>query len=57
MLYSREMNSKIRRIHERSLRLVYSDKTSAFIEFIYDNKFVSGHHKNIPVLAAETYKQ
>ena len=51
------MNSKIRRIHERSLRLVYSDKISTFIEFIYDNKFVSGHHKNIPVLAAETYKQ
>ena len=30
MFYSRELNNKINRIHETSLRLVYSDKTSTF---------------------------
>ena len=51
MFHSREINNKINRIHERSLRLVYSDKTSTFKELLDKDKSVSVHHKNIQVLA------
>ena len=56
MFHSRELNNKINRIHERSLRLVYSDKTSTFQELLDKDKSVSVHHKNIQVLATEIYK-
>ena len=56
MFHSRELNNKINRIHERSLRLVYSDKTSTFQELLDKDKSVSVHHKNIHVLATEIYK-
>ena len=56
MFHSRELNNKINRIHERSLRLVYSDKTSTFQELLDKSKSVSVHHKNIHVLAKEIYK-
>ena len=47
MFHSRELNNKINRIYERSLRLVYSDKTSTFKELLDKDKSVSVHHKNI----------
>ena len=47
MSHSRELNNKINRIRERSLRLVYSDKTSTFQELL---------DKNIQLLATEIYK-
>ena len=47
MFYSRELNNKINRIRERSLRLVYSDETSTFQELL---------DKNIQLLATEIYK-
>ena len=56
MFHSRELNNKINRIHERSLRSVYSDKTSTFQELLDKDKSVSVHHKNIQVLATEIYK-
>ena len=56
MLHSRELNNKINRIHERSLRSVYSDKTSTFQELLDKDNSVSVHHKNIQVLATEVYK-
>ena len=56
MLHSRELNNKINRIHERSLRSVYSDKTSTFRELLDKDNSVSVHHKNIQVLATEIYK-
>ena len=56
MFHSREINNKINRIHERSLRLVYSDKASSFKGLLDKDKSVSVHHKNIQVLATEIYK-
>ena len=56
MFHSRELNKKINRIHERSVRLVYSDKTSTFQELLDKDKSVSLHNKNIQVLATEIYK-
>ena len=56
MFHSRELNNKINRIHERSLRLVYSDKTSTFQELLDKDKSVFVHHKINQVLATEIYK-
>ena len=56
MFHSRELNNKINRIHERPLRLVYSDKSSTFQELLDKDKPVSVHHKNIQVLTTEIYE-
>ena len=56
MFHSREINNKINRVHKRSLRLVYSDKTSTFKELLDKGKSVSGLHRNIQLLATEIYK-
>ena len=54
MHHSRDLNNKINRVHERSLRSVY--KTSTFQELLDKDNSVSVHHKNIQVLATEIYK-
>ena len=56
MLHSRTMNNKINRLHERSLRIVYSDQSSTFEELLERDKTFSIHHKNIQSLAIETCK-
>ena len=56
MLPSRTMNNKINHLHERSLRIVYSDKSSMFEELFQRDKTFSIHHKNIQSLAIEIYK-
>ena len=47
MLHSRTMNNKINRLHERSLRIVYSDQSSAFEELLERDKTFSIHYNNI----------
>ena len=49
MLHSRTMNNKINRLHERSLRIVYSEQSSTFDK-------ITIRHKNIQSLAIEIYK-
>ena len=56
MFHSRTMNNKINRIHERALRLVYSDHVSSFDELLKKDRSVSIHHRNIQSLAIELYK-
>ena len=56
MFHSRTMNNKINRIHERSLRLVYSDYSSNFDELLRRDGSFSIHDKNIQTLAIDIYK-
>ena len=56
MFHSRTMNNKINRIHERALRLVYSDHVSSFDEFLKKDRSFSIHHRNIQSLAIKLYK-
>ena len=56
MFCSRTMNSKINRIHERALRLVYQDYDSTLEELLCKDKSLCFHHRNIHQVAIEMYK-
>ena len=56
MFHSRKLNNKINKLHERCLRIVYSDNTLSFEELLKTVNFVSVHYQNIQVLATELYK-
>ena len=56
MCHSRTLDSKINKLHERALRLVYDDRQSTFEELLNINKSVTIHHRNVQVLATELYK-
>ena len=56
MFHSRKLNNKINKLHERCLRIVYSDNTSSFEELLETDNSFSVHHRNIQVLATELYK-
>ena len=43
MCHSRLMNNKINRLHEKCLRIVYSDKTSSFEELLDKDGSVTIH--------------
>ena len=45
------MNNKINRLHEKCLRIVYSDKTSSFEELLEKDG-----SRNLQVLATEMFK-
>ena len=56
MFPSRIMNEKINCIHERALRLVYSDHVSSFDELLKNDRSFFIHYRNIQSLAIEIYK-
>ena len=43
MFHSRKLNNKINKLHERCLRIVYSDNTSSFDELLETDHSVSVH--------------
>ena len=56
MFHSRLINNKINRLHERCLRIVYSDNQSTFEELLEKDNTVSVHQRNLQFLAIELYK-
>ena len=56
MLNSRSLNNKINRLHERALKIVYSDYKSSFNTLLEMDGSYSVHHRNIQSLALEIYK-
>ena len=56
MFHSRTINNKINHIHEKALRLVYSDLVSSFDEPLKKGRSFSIHHRNSQILAIEIYK-
>ena len=53
MLHSRKNNYKIKYLHERCFRLIYSNKKLSYENFLEKDDSVSIHHKNIQALAIE----
>ena len=56
MFHSRQVNNRINRIHERSLRIVYHDYHSSFEELLKNDGAFTIHHHNIQTLGIELYK-
>ena len=56
MFHWRIMNNKINCIHERALRLVYSDHVYSFDELLKKDQSFYIHDRNIQSLAKELYK-
>ena len=56
MFHSRTINNKINSLHERALRIVYSDLKSSFEGLLMKDKSFSMHERNIQSLPIEIYK-
>ena len=50
------MNNTINRLHERALRLVYTDEKLSFHQLLEMDNSVSIHHRNLQRLAIEMNK-
>ena len=56
MMQGRKRNDKISQLHERCLRVIYSDWLSPFDVLLERDNFVSVHNRNIQFLAIDIYK-
>ena len=56
IFYSRSLNNRINKLHERSLHIIYSTKFSTFEELFERDRSVSAHTRNLQTLATEMFK-
>ena len=56
MFFSRTVNDRINRLHERALRISYNDYISTFDEVLVQDDWVTIHQRNLRALATEMYK-
>ena len=56
MFHSRKLNNKINKLHERCLRIIYSDSSSTFERLLTRDNSVSIHDRNSQVIATEMFK-
>ena len=56
MCHNRKMNTQINKLYERTLRHVYSDKSSSFRKLLERDNSVTIHERNIEVLLTEIFK-
>ena len=56
MSHSRQLNNRINKIQERTLRIVYEDSTSTFEDLLNKDGSVTIHDRNIQLLATELFK-
>ena len=56
MCHNRTKNSKLNRLHERYLRLIYNGKKSSFEQLLEIDSSASVHDRNLSTLATEMYK-
>ena len=56
MFHSRQLNSKINKLHEGALRIVYKKPNFTFQQLLDLDKTHCIHHRNLQKLAVEMYK-
>ena len=56
MFHSRQLNTKINKLHERELRIVYKNPHLTFQQLLDLNKSHCIHHRNLQKLATEMFK-
>ena len=57
MFHSRKVNNKLNHLHERCLRIVYSDKMSSFKKLLETDRSVPIHIRNLQIPATEFFKE
>ena len=56
MFHSRILNTKINKLHERALRIIYKNSTSTFEELLEKDGSLTIHDRNLRRLAIEMFK-
>ena len=56
MFHSKNLNNKINNVHEKTLRIVYSDYKSTFQELLDKDASFSARYRNNQALSIEIYK-
>ena len=56
MFHCRKLNSRVNKLHERALRIVYQDYISSFTELLEKDNSTTMHNRNIQLLATELFK-
>ena len=56
MFHSRKFNSRVNKLHERALRIVYQDYASSFTELLEKDNSTTIHNRNIQLLATKLFK-
>ena len=56
MFHSRKLNSRVNKLDERALRIVYRDYASSFTELLEKHNSTTTHNRNIQLLATELFK-
>ena len=57
MFHDRTLDTKINKVHERALRIMYANYEFSFDELLFIESSYRFHHKNIQTLAIELYEQ
>ena len=48
-----DFNDEVNRMHEKCVWIVYDGNTSSYEEFLVIDRYVSGHYRNMQILATE----
>ena len=56
MFHSRKLNSRVNKLHERALRIVYQDYTCSFTEVLEKDNSTTIHSRKIQLLATKLFK-
>ena len=56
MFHRRKLNSRVNKLHERALRIVYQDYASPFTELLEKDNSTTIHNRKIQLLATELFK-
>ena len=56
MFHCKKLNSRVNKLPERVLRIVYEDYTSSFTELLEKDNSTTLHNRNIQLLATELFK-
>ena len=56
MFHGRKLNSRVNKLHEKTLRIVYQDYAPSFTELLEKDNAATIHNRNIQLLATELFK-
>ena len=57
MLHTKQLNIRIKSLHEKMLRVTYQDRSSSFSELLNLHKSISIHYRNIKHFLTEICKE